>query len=124
MIASPVCIYRAGRVEEADIVAAWLRNHNIEAQVFDRGSPGLLAFGITDEQGAGVFVTDPAKADDARRLLDEHQRAIHAQRAASAGVAPVEVACEDCGHISRFRLEQRGTVAECGACGAYLDVPI
>ena len=124
MIASPVCVYRAGREEEAHIVAAWLAAEGIDARVFQRDNPGVMAFGITNDEGIAVCVSDATKATDARRLIEEHRRAREESSTPKSGVSPVEVVCEDCGGTSRFRLELRGTVAECEACGGYVDVPI
>jgi len=114
------CIRRTVTVEEADIIATWLADRGIEAQVVDRDNPGVLAFGLTDAEGIAICVTDEETAKKAQALLEEHDR----ERAAQAeSEGQVELACEECGAVSTFPASQRGTVQECSECGAYVDVP-
>lgn len=124
MVTTPVSVYRAGGPEEAAIVAAWLSSQGIEARVPASGNPGVLAFGVTDDQGIPVQVLDPNDAAKARSLLEEHHRSRQSRVMDSGGSAGVEVTCHRCKGRSQFRLDQRGTVSECSHCGEYLDIPI
>lgn len=124
MVATPVSVYRASGPEEAAIVAAWLSSQGIEARVPAAGNFGVVAFGITDDQGIPVQVLDSNEAAKARALLEEHHRSRRSRVEDSSGIPIAEVICPRCTRANRFRLEQRGTVGECPHCGEYLDIPI
>lgn len=120
MSSEPVCIHRTSTVEEADIIVAWLEDNDIAATIFDPSNPGVMAFGVTDVEGIQIFVADPATAERAKVLLDQHQRD-HAGGAAKE--EQVKLKCEECGELNKFASDQRGTVQACGGCGGFLDVP-
>jgi hypothetical protein len=123
MAKGPICIRRAGTVEEADIIVAWLEEQGIEASVLDRDNPGVLAFGVTDVEGIAICVADAETAERAKALLDEHDRQ-HSQSMEGAGAGDtVTVRCSECDEVNSFSSDQRGTVQACAECGAYLDVP-
>ncbi|MGB2985131.1 MAG: DUF2007 domain-containing protein [Phycisphaerae bacterium] len=119
----PICIRRTSTVEEADIVVAWLEDRGIEATVVDRDNPGVLAFGVTDDEGIAIWVADAETADRAKALLVEHDRQHEKSPAVAASVNAVDVTCDDCGQLNSFPPKLRGTVQECSNCGTYLDVP-
>jgi RNase P subunit RPR2 len=124
MVSTSVNVYRASGPEEAAIVAAWLSSQGIEARVPASGNFGVMAFGLTDDQGISVQVLDPNEAAKARALLEEHHRSRRSRVEDSSGAPIVEVTCRRCARLNRFRLDQRGTVGECPHCGEYLDIPI
>ena len=122
MSTEPICVRRTATLEEAEIVVAWLAEQGIQATIADPSSTGVIAFGVTDEEGVEVFVTDEETADRAEKLLDDHDEQMRA-RHASAGQGPVEVTCDECRQASTYQASDRGTVQDCKHCGAHLDVP-
>ncbi|HNQ24096.1 MAG TPA: hypothetical protein PKK06_13500 [Phycisphaerae bacterium] len=119
----PICVRRTTTVEAADIIVAWLAEHDIAATIPDRDSFGTFAFGVTDTEGVQVCVADEATAVRARVLLDEHERELKAEAAKLDEERLVEVTCEECGFRCTFAAELRGSVQECPECGAFVDVP-
>ena len=119
MVHEPVCVHRAASLEEASIVRAWLEDQGIHTVVEDPANPGVLAFGVTDSEGIAVYVSDPLRAKEAEKLLADHQRQ---RRLDVIGEGEVLVRCEGCGATLHFQAGARGTVQECGECGAFLDI--
>lgn len=120
MAAEPICIRRTTTMEEAEIVAAWLADHGVEATIVDRNNPGTFAFGMTDLEGVALYVADQAAADQAETLLQEHDREREARLAA---MGPLTAVCDECGQRTQYPPAMAGTVQECGVCKAYVDVP-
>ena len=123
MSSKPICIRRTATLEEAQILVAWLAEHDVEATITDRDNPGAFAFGVTDTEGIEVFVKDEEMAQRAQELLAEHDRERAAQREAGGEDVVIEVTCDECECACSFPADQRGTVQECPECGAYIDVP-
>ena len=116
----PVCIRRVNTLEEAQLLVAWLDDYEIDATVVGAQNPGSLAFGISDFEGIGVFVTGGSAAERAGELLAEHD-------ARSPASEPddeyFDVTCDECGEVTTFQRGEVGTVQTCAACGAFVDVP-
>ena len=123
MAQKPVCIRRTGTVAEADIIVAWLAEQGIEATVLDHENPGMMAFGVTDFEGAAVCVADAETAERAEALLDEHDKTEQAEAPPTSTTDHVDVTCAECGQVNSFPPHLSGTVQECSDCGSYLDVP-
>ncbi len=123
MSEEPICIRRAANEEEADLIVAWLEENGVEAAVPGRQSTGVLAFGVTDDEGIGIYVANEETARQAQRLLAEHDRQRATDAARDSGETEVETTCEECGKVASYPLEQAGLVQTCPACGAYVDVP-
>jgi len=77
----PKCVFVANNPGEADVVAGWLSDQGIRAQVMNRATLGGLE-GLTPFSPLGVatvgievWVQDPTQADEALRLLAEHAAA-------------------------------------------------
>jgi hypothetical protein len=121
----PKCVLVANNPAEADIVAGWLSDQGVSAQVMNRatlgGLEGLTPFSPLGVGTAGleVWVEDPAQAPEALRLLAEHAAA---REAKGQGGQPITVACDRCGARLTFAAAQRGSTQECEHCGAYVDV--
>jgi hypothetical protein len=116
----PKCVFVAGHIGQADIVAGWLEGHGIPAEVMNRETMGGLGYPLSAATaGVEVWVTDPERAAEAIRLLGERALELVTQRPSGP---PVEVVCEECGKTSTFPAEQRGSVQNCPHCSAYLDV--
>ncbi len=122
MASKPICVRRAGTVEEADIIVAWLNEQGVEASVLDHDSPGLLAFGVTDVEGVEIYVPDEDSAERAKVLLAEHDRTHAAEAIGSDLEEQVTTKCEECGQVNSFPADLQGSVQECADCGAHLDV--
>lgn len=125
----PRCVFVANTMAAAVVTAAWLTEQGIAAEVMDLmtlgGLEGLTAWapGIS-ARGLEVWVLDPTKAPEARRLLAEHAAA-QARRVEEAKEgSDLEVVCEECGQTSVSPAAQRGTVQDCPHCGEYLDVEV
>ena len=68
-----ITVHNAGTLEEADIVIAWLDDRGVSAMVKDRNAIGTFS-GImaVSHNSVEVCVSDPAVAEKARDLLQEH----------------------------------------------------
>jgi len=124
----PRCIYVANSVGDADIVANWLTENGVAAEVMDRSTLGGLD-GLTPwsplgvgARGTEVWVLDAANAPRALQLLEQHKAERAAQLEANRDSGPVSAECEDCGKVSVFPANQRGTVQNCPFCGSHIDV--
>jgi hypothetical protein len=116
----PKCVFVAGHVGQADIVAGWLQGHGIPAEVMSRETTGGLGYPLSaSTAGVEVWVLDPAQTAEAIRLLGEHALDLRIQKPDGP---PVEVVCEECGKTGAFPAEERGSVQTCPYCGTYLDV--
>ena len=118
MSTEPVCVRRTSTLEEASIIVAWLADNDVEAQIADPDSPGVMAFGITDPEGIEVYVKDQAAATKAKALLEEHDRKHHEGHDGP----DIELTCEACGQQLHFSADYAGTTQECPECGAHVDV--
>lgn len=122
----PRCVLVTDTMAIAVVAATWLTDNDIAAQVMDQntlgGLEGLTSWLGVSARGLEVWVDDPARVDEARALLAEHEAAL-AQRASEAEQrGPTEVVCEECGQSSVFPAEQYGTTQECPKCNVYVDV--
>ena len=116
----PKCVFVANDFGQADVVAGWLQEHGIDAEVMNQATMGgmvsPLFIGAT---GIEVWVVDSAQAATAIQLLGEHAVS---QLAKERTGPPLKVVCTECGKVSTFPTKQQGTVQECPHCAAYLDV--
>jgi len=123
---NPQCVFIAASAGEANIVANWLQHQDIPAQVMDQASLGsLLRTSLfiprqTRHRGVEVWVTNPSDFDRARQLLQEHE---FGQQQRPHSDEPVLARCEECGTERKLAGRFRGSVQNCGECGAYIDVP-
>jgi hypothetical protein len=116
----PKCVYVANTFGQAFVVAGWLQDRGILAEVMssettDGFNSTFLALG----KGVEVWVVDPAQAAEAIELLGEHTVELLFQKQTGP---PLEVVCDECGETSTYPFEQRGSVQSCPHCSAYLDV--
>jgi hypothetical protein len=110
----PKCVFVAENFAQANVVAGWLQGQGIDADVMNRET-----FGGFVPSGVEVWVSDPAQARCAIRLLGEHTvEQVTTKQTGSA----LEVLCDECGQTSIFPAEQRGSVQNCPHCSAYVDV--
>src|SRR5262249_4265530 len=124
------CVFVAESLGLAEVVALWLTDQGIPAQVMDTATLGGLD-GLSwitrtavSARGIEVWVEDPDQIDQARLLLEQHSAALAAQAAArESASAPIDVVCEECGEPNTFPGNQSGKVENCTHCGAYIDVP-
>lgn len=119
MTNQPVCIRRVNTLEAAQLLVAWLADHEIDATVMGEQNPGSLAFGVSDFEGIGVFLTGSSEAERARKLLAEHDAR---SPASESNAEYLDVTCEECGEVTAFQSGELGTVQTCAACGAFVDV--
>ncbi len=126
----PKCVFVADSLGLAEVVAGWLSDHGIAAQVMDAATLGgfdgltwLSSTGVA-ARGIEVWVRDPARASEAKALLEAQGEALTAQASRRGeGAAEVEVACDECGAMNTFAAADGGRVQSCARCGAYVDVP-
>ena len=125
MSRSPLCVYTANNVEEADIVTAWLAEQDIEAMVPDRHAIGATTFGLPAfvPGGIEVCVTNADEVDLAQALLEKHAEAIQTHVPSDGAGQDIAVVCENCHETISFPHSEAGSVAECPNCREYIDVP-
>ncbi len=120
----PVAVYNAANNIEATLVCNALLAAEIEAQVIEDDSVvGLSMYGPLAEIHKPQVWIARADIERAGPVLAEFERRASELRASevNATTPPIEVVCE-CGVKTAFPASQRGSVQECSACGAYLDV--
>ena len=115
----PKCVFVASTMGQAHIVAGWLQEHGITAEVMNPVTMGGWGPALEAATGVEVWILNPAQAPEAILLLGEH--ALELVTKPQAG-PPLDVVCEECGKSSTFPARQRGTVQSCPHCSAYLDV--
>jgi hypothetical protein len=118
-----LCVYEAGTVNEADIVVAWLAQHDIEAIVPDRHTTSTLGLPDIIPGGAEVCVTDAAKFAEAQALIAEHEQALTDHLAATAPSGTIVFSCGNCGKTVNADATDAGRVINCPHCHEYVDVP-
>jgi hypothetical protein len=126
MVRSALCVYTASSVEEADIIAAWLAEQEIEAVVPDRFSIGAATWGqpAIVPGGIEICVVNPTDAEVAQSLLEQHAEALQEQlETRGDDGSPISVVCEACHETVSFANSEAGSVAECPNCREYIDVP-
>jgi hypothetical protein len=125
----PKCVFVADSPGLAGVIALWLSDHGIAAEVMNPatlgGLDGLTWLSRTGVSASGieVWVLDPALAGQARELVAQHSERLAAQAAERGAGADIEAVCEACGKPSVFPGSEAGKVIECRHCGEYLDVP-
>ena len=123
------CVFVGNDPSLADLVVAILSERGIEARVMSRatlgGILGLTPWSVNGVASGGieVWVDHLEQADEARQIIDEHQDLQAQTRSENKDLGPVRAECEQCGQISEFAGEHRGTVQVCPHCRKYLDVP-
>ena len=125
----PRCVFVAEKIGEADVVATWLGQHDIKAEVMDRNTRGgfeglsMVTPNGVSSRGIEVWVIDPEQVPQAIQMLAEQEMQRTTRDAAQeASGEPIDVTCEDCGTTTTFPPTQRGSVQDCPNCAAYLDV--
>lgn len=125
---NPRCVYVSDTLGLAEIVATWLNDQEIAADVMDTATLGgfdgktSITPWVASNRGIEVWVPE-GDVDRAQELLaakTEEFRLIAERRASRTGT--VEVVCEECGRGATFPASAAGTVEDCPHCGAYLDV--
>lgn len=118
-----LCVYDAGNVEEANIVVAWLADHDIKAILPDEHTIATLGMPTILPGHVEVCVTDRTQLAEARALIAEHNRHLKEHVAAAGVGGEIPATCEKCGTTSTFPYSEAGHVVECPECNEYLDVP-
>jgi Putative prokaryotic signal transducing protein len=117
----PKCVFVANNPVEADIVACWLGERGILAQVMNRatlgGLEGLTPFSLTGVGTVGleVWVQDPTQASHALQILAEHAAA---RETNDHGGQAIETICEQCGERMSLTSAPNGSPHQCPHCGA------
>jgi Putative prokaryotic signal transducing protein len=124
----PVAIYNAANNIEAQLVKLWLVESGIEAFVLeDLSTAGIWMFGALPEIHKPQVWISQSDLDRARPILDQYEQEVAERNrvgqptGADTG-SPIEVICDDCEKKSLFPANQRGTIQDCPACGAFVDV--
>ena len=122
---NPRCVYTAKNIEVADIVVAWLAEHQVTAIVPERhavdanvlGQPAYVPGGVE------VCVENDADVQRATALIDEHNHVLKSRLPEGHEGEMISVVCEKCSQTCEFEFSMAGRVAECPHCHEYLDVP-
>jgi hypothetical protein len=125
---NPVAVYNAANNIEAHLVKLWLVESGIEAFVLeDLSTAGIWMFGALPEIHKPQVWVSKSDEDRARPILDEYEADLAERKRASQSTGsesglPIEVVCDECDQKSLFPANQRGTIQDCPACGAFVDV--
>ena len=103
-----------------------LRNNGIEALADEDQSGVNFWFGGQIGQyflpNIWVEKDDSAKAAQLINDFEQQKREKLENEKASNDQADVSVECEECGKMSTYAANAKGTTQDCKHCGAYLDV--
>lgn len=127
----PRAVLVTDNAKVAETVINWLVSEGIAAEVFvppPKVTSDPLT-GMTEGTPVEEFevrVTDPGKAEDAKKLLGDAQRAaalrdIREKRSQRTG--NVTAVCEDCNKSSEWPAAAMGTTEVCPHCQGYMDIP-
>ncbi len=124
---NPQCVFIAQNMAQAVVVANWLNNNGIAAEVMDLmtlgGLEGLTPYAPNiSTRGIEIWVDNLDQIPQARELIAQHESSHAEQEAQRKNRGPLKVRCAECGTISEFPGQQDGTVQSCPHCNAYLDV--
>ena len=126
----PRTVFVAENTKVAEVVIQLLASAGIPAEVLQSRtqttSDPLTGMTEVPAQEIEVVVTDAAKVNDARSLLETAEGAtalktIRERRANRTGT--VTAVCEECGKSSDWPASAMGTTEICPHCGKYMDVP-
>lgn len=103
-------------------MANLLESMGIESVVVDKTTFGL-SFGISftaknPDDGWQVWVKDEKQIAKAIGFLEHREQ----EKKEIALRGPVNATCEECGAVTTFDGNQRGTVQNCPKCKRYMDV--
>ncbi len=119
----PVAVYNAGTNVEAHLVARMLDEAGVAAAaVEDASVVGLWAFGLLPQIHKPQVWVERADLARAVALLKQYERDLIAKQRVATDGEPIAVTCEDCGEVSHFPAQHKGSVQECSHCHAYVDV--
>jgi len=124
----PVAVYNATSNIEAHLVKMWLFDAGIEAFVLeDLSTAGLWMFGTLPEIHKPQVWINKADQERAQPILDQYEQDVAERNRANEQTRsdtgpPIEVVCDECDKTSLFPASQRGTIQDCPACGAFVDV--
>jgi hypothetical protein len=115
-IQDPVAVHDAASDDDAVLIRNALIAAGIEAYVSESEPQA-------ESHQPQVWVDRSDLARAAQVVYDYESQAWErrANQQATENLEPIDVVC-DCGQTTRFSALQRGTVEECPACGAFLDV--
>jgi hypothetical protein len=125
----PKCVFVGDSLGLAEVVALWLTDHGIAAEVTNPatlgGLDGLtwLSRNAVSASGIEVWVQEPAQAEQARQLVAQHSAELAAKAAERGTAGDIAVVCEACGEENVFLGSEAGKVLSCESCGEYIDVP-
>ena len=125
---NPNSVYATNSKGQADVLAAWLQQNEIDARVNSNtslgGLPELILWSNTQTASAAFEVWVPEQSVElARELIAAFNEERQLENNERLTKGPVEARCESCGHESTFVAEKRGSVEVCPNCRSYLDVP-
>ena len=125
----PVTVYNAESNIEAHLICNVLESSGISAYVSEDVSVvGLWAMGTLPEIHKPQIWIERADIERARPILDDYEQQAALRRQTNEATINgtdgviIEVICEECGKKSDFPASQDGTIQECPACRAYVDV--
>ena len=116
-----VTISTCWRAADAELMKSLLEEEGFQVYIADDtfvGMDWLLSNAIG---GVKIQVLD-SDAERAAQFIEQHGPDT-LETSNTSDKSDVEVACVECGQISRFSAESRGTVEVCPHCDEYLDVP-
>jgi hypothetical protein len=118
-IQDPYKIYTADNNIEAILLVEMLQAAGIEAFVDEDQFWALGTLTQLHRSNVWIEKSTASKAADLIARFEERKW----QRTHPTGdAAPIPVHCEECGKVSAFPANLRGTTQECFHCGAYVDV--
>lgn len=125
---NPNCVYVTNSKGQADIVAVWLLQRNVDARVNSNtslgGLPELILWSNTKTASGAFEVWVPEDyVHTAKLLVTEWQTNQQQFRSERQQKGPVTTNCESCSRSVTLPAEKRGRIVVCVNCSHYIDVP-
>jgi len=121
-------VYVTNSKGQADIVAAWLQQCDVDARVNSNtslgGLPELILWSSTESASGAFEVWVPEDSvQTARTLVSEWQANQQQFLSERQQKGPVTTNCESCSRSLTLPAEKRGKIEVCPDCGHYIDIP-
>ena len=110
-------------MDEADVVVAWLADHDVTAVIPDRHTTQTLGLPNLIPSSIEVCVADEAQYNRALALIAEHEQTLAQHVASAVPTGSLEITCDNCGKKFDVPSREIGHVVDCPHCHEYVDVP-
>lgn len=122
----PVQAYTAQNNSEGQLLVIRLTDKGIPAVcIEDHSGVGETAFGVSTLHRPKIMV-ESDQLTEAQQLIADYEEALRETKELKSQADKtwkmIDAVCEDCGTVTQFAEELKGSVELCSKCGEYVDV--